>query len=753
MNAAGNRSAKMVERPITTVPFDSVAIDIVGPLPKARRGVKYVLTYVCMASRWPEACAMRSCSANEVAECFVQIVSRTGIPMRVLSDRGSVFLGRVMSNVCDMLGVDRVSTSPYRPQSNGVVERFHGTLKLMLAKAVQSGVDWASFLPMALFAIRQVPNRDVGYSPHQLVFGRNVIGPLDLLYSGWVDESFEQFDVEEWVLMLQEKLSLLHDLAVTEESSNTEKRCLSFNRNKSDRSLEVGSKVLLKIPGMHASLQASWEGPYVVSERISRVTYRVCKGEGHPVRVVHINNTKVYKEREKSVNSVSVIAEENGVLDEVLERKAVLSGEICDGFVEKELPNVLDEVDMYFSEVPGLCSVGQCDIKLCEGADVVNLPPRQLPVGIRDGVETELRKMLEAGIIVRSESEWASPLVPVRKKDGSIRICIDFRELNRRTPLRRFWLPTLTEILEKVGPSSCLSKLDLTAGFHQIQMEDASMELTSFVCPAGRYMFKRMPFGLKNAPAIFQAILEDVLRRVRDVARNYIDDVIVFSSDWKSHLVDLKRVIVCLGEAGLKIKRRKYLEYLGHQIGCGQVAVPEVRVRSMADFMKPVTKKQLRSFLGSMSYYRKFVEGFAKMSALLTLATSLSSPSRVNWTEEMTSAFKQMRESLCVRVVLFVPVRSDLFCLYTDASGDGVGACLHVIRGVDELPVAFYSRQLKKAEKNYSVTELETLAIVSAVFYFEYYLYGHPVTIYTDHRACVSTLSSKHLNKRLLRLR
>ncbi len=109
----------------------------------------------------------------------------------------------------------------------------------------------------------------------------------------------------------------------------------------------------------------------MVSERISRVTYRVCKGEGHPVRVIHINNTKVYKEREKSVNSVSVIAEENGVLDEVLARKAVLSGEICDGFVKKELLNVLDEVDMYFSEVPGICSVGKCDIKLCEEADEV----------------------------------------------------------------------------------------------------------------------------------------------------------------------------------------------------------------------------------------------------------------------------------------------------------------------------------------------------------------------------------------------
>ncbi len=120
---------------------------------------------------------MCTASANEVAECFVDVISRTGIPLKVLSDRGSVFLSRVMSRVCEMLGIDQIVTSPYRPQSNGVVERMHGTLKPMLAKACERELDWSDFLPLALFAIRQVPNRDVGFSPHQLVYGRSVLGP------------------------------------------------------------------------------------------------------------------------------------------------------------------------------------------------------------------------------------------------------------------------------------------------------------------------------------------------------------------------------------------------------------------------------------------------------------------------------------------------------------------------------------------------------------------------------------------------
>ena len=268
---------------------------------------------------------MRLCSANEVAECFVDVISRTGIPLRVLSDRGSVFLGRVMEKVCELLGIDRVVTSPYRPQSNGVVERLHGTLKPMLVKANDSGVDWSEFLPLALFAIRQVPNRDVGFSPHQLVYGRDVLGPLDILYSGWVDKVYESVDVEDWVLKLQDKLYLLHDMAVVEESNNAVKRCLSFNKNRSDRSLKVGSKVSICTPGMHASLQASWEGPYMVKEKVSRVSYRVSKGEGHFLRIVHINNTKVYVDRVVSVNAVSVMAEEQGVLEDLEGSKAVLA--------------------------------------------------------------------------------------------------------------------------------------------------------------------------------------------------------------------------------------------------------------------------------------------------------------------------------------------------------------------------------------------------------------------------------------------
>ncbi len=247
---------------------------------------------------------MHTASATEAPQCFADIISCTSIPLKVLSDRGSIFLSKLMKGFYEMLGIDSIATSSYRPQSNGVVERFHGTLKPMLAKAVDSGIDWAEFLPLALFAIRQVPNRNLGYSPHYLVYGRDVHGPLDVLYKGWVDREFDSMNVEEWLVKLNDRLSVIHDLAVNEESKNVEKRVLSFNKGKSDRSLEVGSKVLMRVPGIHAALQAAWEGPYNVIDKTFRVAYKVSRGNDHPVKLAHINNLKVCVDRPLSVNAV-----------------------------------------------------------------------------------------------------------------------------------------------------------------------------------------------------------------------------------------------------------------------------------------------------------------------------------------------------------------------------------------------------------------------------------------------------------------
>ncbi len=331
----------------------------------------------------------------------------------------------------------------------------------MLSKARERGVDWAKFLPLALYSIRQIAHSATGYSPHELVFGRRVTGALDLLYAGWTEDLYSDIEVSEWVVQLKDRLSVLENCSFLNELGVVEKRTESFNRNKSDRFLVVGDLILLRTPGIQSALQAAWEGPFRVTEVISRVTYKVHWVGGEHTRIVHLNNTKTYRERKAC--SSAVVAEENSEMAK-WDNRQTLSVEKCDNYKVEDLQRVLAKLSGYFSNAPGLCLVGECQIVVEEGSQIVKILPRSIPVHIRDLVKKELDKMLAAGIIELSDSVWSSPVVPVRKKNGSIRVCIDFREVNSITPLRRFWLPSLREILDRVSISSVLSNLDLTSG-------------------------------------------------------------------------------------------------------------------------------------------------------------------------------------------------------------------------------------------------------------------------------------------------
>ena len=187
--------APMVVREIVAVPFERVCIDLVGPLPKSKGGYQYLLTYIDVATRWPEAVALRSIQARPVVEALLEIFSRNGIPKVIISDQGTQLTGKIMKELTTVYGISKVETSPYHPQSNGLVERLHGTLVPLLKKCTETKSDWVKFLPMALYAIRLMPNSSTGYSPFMLVHGRELHSPVDLLYSGWVERKMLSKDI------------------------------------------------------------------------------------------------------------------------------------------------------------------------------------------------------------------------------------------------------------------------------------------------------------------------------------------------------------------------------------------------------------------------------------------------------------------------------------------------------------------------------------------------------------------------------
>ena len=749
---AKGRRVPLMERQVLSEPFEVLAFDLVGPFPKAKNGYRFVLTAICMGSKWPEAIPLKAQTARAVASGMLEIFSRTGIPLQLLTDQGSQFLGSLVRHLCKDLRIDQLKTAPYHPECNGVVERMHGTLVPMLTKASQLGLDWVEQLPFALFALRSAPNRDTLFSPYQLVYGHRVRTPLDILHQGWAEVEFAELETEEWSDWLVARLAVWHE-SVRErgkEASGCRKQL--YDKTTVNRKLEVGDKVMCRIPGMIKKLGESWHGPYDVVARKSRVDYVVNLGKGKGrIKVLHINNLKRFYPREEAVLRLALVAED-WAEDEGVGTK--LCGKY-EGFEEEEVVSRLrEEFPEVFSDLPGRTTACKMRIETGEAVPRVSHPYR-IPNKLKEGVRAEVEKLVDLGIVVASTSPWASPVVPVPKGDGTVRVCVDYRKLNEVTTADPYYMSTMDEILERVGGSQIVSKIDLAKGFYQVEVEPLSQEKTAFVSPFGKFEFTRMPFGLKNAPAVFQRLMEVVLRDCYEFSAPYIDDIVVFSKDGEEHVQHLRCVLEALRRFGMTIKEAKCewgkvkLEYLGHVIGGGELAVPAHRAAAMADYVQPTTKKQRRSFLGAAGYYRQFVEGYARMSAVLTPLTAKAAPSVVCWTAEGLEAFTRIKVSLVNVCCLTVPTQDDEFVLHCDASGTGIGATLNMERGGKKVPVAFYSKQLQGAQHHYSATELEGLAVFKAIHYFSHYLFGCRFVVLTDHKALVSFLHSRVLNRRL----
>ena len=267
-----------------------------------------------------------------------------------------------------------------------------------------------------------------------------------------------------------------------------------------------------------------------------------------------------------------------------------------------------------------------------------------------------------------------------------------------------------------------------------------------------------MPFGLKNAPAAFQKLNSKVLGPCSAFAIPYIDDIIIFSPSWEEHVGHVREVLSRLREAGLTASPKKCIwggkvvEFLGHSLGEGKISIPESRVRVLRDYIRPRSKKGLRTFLGMVSFYRRYINMLAEHTAALSPATAKSESSVVEWTEERSKAFHAICKLVCDSCVLEIPLPQDEFSLVTDASGFGLGAVLQVKRKEGWTAAAFYSRQMRGPERRYSASELEALAVVESVRHFSPYLYGQKFIVFTDHKPLCYLLTSDHLNGRLKRL-
>ena len=263
----------MVDKCILTEPFESVSIDIVGPLPTGREGNRYVLTCICLATRYPSAVPMHNVRATTVAQACTEMFSNTNFPYQILTDQGAQFTGKLFKEVMSTLSIEHKRTTPYHPQCNGAVERLNGTVKRALNKQLHAGSDWVDALPLVMYAIRLHDHDGLGVSPYELVHGHHGRSELDLLYAGWREKKFEALNLSDFATKLGDSLLALREIGAANQVQAIRNRKVKYDKNSVPRYYAAGDLILCGIPGLQASLSYSWEGPYEVLERLSTVNY------------------------------------------------------------------------------------------------------------------------------------------------------------------------------------------------------------------------------------------------------------------------------------------------------------------------------------------------------------------------------------------------------------------------------------------------------------------------------------------------
>ncbi|KAI3523729.1 hypothetical protein L1887_02080 [Cichorium endivia] len=417
----------------------------------------------------------------------------------------------------------------------------------------------------------------------------------------------------------------------------------------------------------------------------------------------------------------------------------------------EDIPVVRDYPEVFPDDLPGLPPSRQVEfrIDLIPGAAPIAKAPYRLAPAEMQELSSQLQELLEKGFIRPSSSPWGAPVLFVKKKDGSLRMCIDYRELNKLTIKNRYPLPRIDDLFDQLQGASYFSKIDLRSGYHQLRVHEGDIPKTAFRTRYGHYEFLVMPFGLTNAPAVFMDLMNRVCRPYLDkFVIVFIDDILIYSRSKEDHERHLSQILGLLKEEKLYAKLSKCefwireVRFLGHVIGEKGIHVDPAKVEAIKKWEAPKTPTEIRQFLGLAGYYRRFIENFSKISQPLTALTQKDK--NFVWGKQQEDSFQLLKHKLCNAPVLALPEGSDDFVVYCDASHQGLG-CVLMQKGK---VIAYASRQLKPHEKNYTTHDLELGAVVFALKIWRHYLYGIKCTIFTDHKSLQHILDQKLLNMR-----
>lgn len=790
-NRSAGSKAPLQSLPIISEPFHTVYIDLVGKIePSSADGHSYILTLIDNATHFATAVALKRTDSVTIAEALMKQFDLVGYPRYIYSDNGSNLSSEILKEIYKTFGIDMKNTPVYWPRAN-LVERQHAVIKMIMRKLVnEQPRQWHRYLDALMFAIRTTPNAS-GYSPFELLFGRQARTHLTFLKELWSgrNDDPEVKTTYQYVLDLQNRIAETCEFAQNELSKVRDRNFKYFNRNAKLRKFKPNDKVWVLNTKTQGKFDFNWIGPAIVLERRGQVCYKIKFDNGHE-RLYHINMLKPFVSREKtqfvdqtnkSLNSDTDVVDSEAELDDIGISAAVMGlveDSDCDDDVcsdvnsirleeqagKIEIANVeqtetwkdvkvnpqlskdeqriiwdlVEEYSDIFSDVPTPTNLVTYDIKL-KSDEPIRQKPYKIPVHLVNTVEKELEKMLKLGWIERSDSPYASPMVIVKKRDSpEVRICVSYKRLNAITVIDPTPQPDMEDILAKLGSSKIFTSVDACKGFYAIKMEETAKKYTSFVTPRDSYCFNVCPFGLVNAPSVYARLTRKLLEGTTNV-ENFVDDILAHNSDFQGHLVTLKDLFDRVRKANIKLKPSKVrigfseLTFLGQIVGNGTVRPTQENVEKIINAPIPRTKKGVRSLCGMVNWLRKFIPDAAKLLKPLNDLLSNRQSDIIAWGIEQQEAWDRIKIILTTQPVLSLYDPRKDHVLATDASNDFIGGTLLQREDDGELhPVMYASRKCQDRETRYDIQNKEMLAIVWCCSRFYRFIYGAPFTIQTD---------------------
>jgi hypothetical protein len=740
------------EVPIIGEVFADISIDVCGgDWPVTPRKSKYLLTAICNASKFAFAMPVPNLRAKTLASKLVKLFCSIGVPKTLRLDAAAQWKGSLMQELTRSLGIACNFATPFHHESIGALERFHCTLEHMAKSFIhEHPTQWDVAIDFYLFAYNSVKSAATGYSPQELVFGRNLRSPLNVIREIWLNGEPEQpklgKDVLSYIAELREQLEAASEAAEAEMRRQGDRQKQIYDRKTTVRELKEGDLVLILQPTSSFKLLAQWAGPYPVTRKLNTFNYEI--DLGHRKTVLHINLLRKWEERVETVNVITVhddlVDGEEEILDSIdvaREKKSFNFGGHLSEEENKQLFSLFENFKNVFTDKLGCTDLIQHVIRLTDSKPCVQAPYK-IPEALRDEVRKEIERLLAEGIITESDSSYCAPLVFVRKPgSGKLRICGDWRKLNQVTEDDPYLMNNPAEILSRVAGAKFVSTIDLNSAFYQVRLEENWRKYTAFRCFCGTFEFLRGGFGLKNMPKTFQKLINKILRGCHDFAEAHLDDIVIYSQTFAEHLEHLREVLSRLKNANLTANTAKCkfllkrMTILGHVIEDGTLRPDESKISAIQQISRLTTKTQVKSFLGLSGYYADYIPAYQDKAYALTELLKRNKPDKVQWGEAEQRALDTLKNALVSKPVLMAPDFSCPYILQTDASRVAISAIL-CQRGDDgkEHVISYASRKLLPRETRYSVIELETLAVVFGVIKFNRFLYANKIELQSDHR-------------------